>query len=365
MRREHAFATLALRRGIDVVFIEPPVDVRSLRNISPIKFAKSLGGTMEPDPSLGLRLISRSSPVPGHRNRVAELADAALLRHVLGQFADPTSPTICHLPWHWPAVVGQNRKIFDCADDWARLFPEARRPRFHELYGQIAAQADEIVVASSVLSELFEGRSVTVIPNGTEASDIATDPRPPPGQRHLAYVGTITERFDSKTVAEILSSLPEWSLDLYGSFRYEARGDRPSVEFGQLLQRFAGQLHWHGQIPRDATTAAIDGADVIIVPHRSEIAFGQSSMKLYDSAARGRPAVVSEGVSVSGDELPPLTYVAKSKEDWLEAIVAAASENHEAAEDRIVWARSNTWDHRWPAWERSVFGANAARRLET
>ena len=79
-------------------------------------------------------------------------------------------------------------------------------------------------------------------------------------------------------------------------------------------------------------------------------------MKLLDAAARGRPAVVSEGVTVDGSHRPPGTAEAATVDEWRDAILAAASEESSVAQERLSWARANTWDHRWQEWVSVVLG---------
>ncbi len=356
IRREHALVRLALDRGIDVVFVEPPLDVRSLKRAHPAHYIGALGGSVRPVADEDPTVITRSAPVPGHRNRLAERIDASLLRRVLDSQADAGAPTVCNLPWQWPAVSKRGRKVFDCADDWTRLFPVARRSRFLELFRQITAEADEVILASSDLVPLFAGRQVKVVPNGADAGGLADTVRPRPDRRCLGYVGTLSERFDVAIVRAVLRALPEWSLDIYGPASYAGMGDLPAPELMDLLDTLGDRVRWHGTIPRAAVPEAIDGADVMIVPIRPDMAEGQSSMKLFDIAARGRPAVVSRGVSVSGGEVPPGTYVSDSPDDWVAGITSSAAEPEELAAARVDWARSNTWEHRWPEWAQSVFG---------
>ena len=300
-------------------------------------------------------MVARSTAAPGHLNRLAEAIDTRLLRRVLAREA-AHAPTVCNLPWQWPALVRQGRKVFDCADDWTKLFPASRRSRFLELFRQIAAEADEVIVASNDLARYFDGRPVRVVPNGANSADIAAPPRPRPNRNSFAYVGTFSERFDTATVAAMMRALPEWKLHLYGPCHYAGLGGRPAHELATLLEDFGHRISWHGAIARSEVHGAIDAADLVIVPLRSEMAVGQSSMKLFDVAARGRPAVVSRGVSTSDGELPPGTYVAASSDQWIAGITAAANEPSALAQIRVDWARSNTWEDRWPAWRDCVLG---------
>jgi hypothetical protein len=103
--------------------------------------------------------------------------------------------------------------------------------------------------------------------------------------------------------------------------------------------------------------SAIDAADVTLVPNVPHLSVGPSSMKMFDSAARGRPAVVAHGVTSDGDGLPPSTVVAATTDEWVTGILGCVEEPAGLAQERIDWARANTWEHRWPAWSRAVFGA--------
>ncbi|HXN62715.1 MAG TPA: glycosyltransferase, partial [Acidimicrobiales bacterium] len=340
-----------------VVFVEPPMDIRDLPNARPSRLFGADHRTPQSS-HRGPKVVARSTAAPGHLNRLAEAIDTRLLRRVLAREAGRV-PTVCNLPWQWPALVNQGRKVFDCADDWTKLFPASRRPRFLELFRQIAAEADEVIVASKDLAPYFGTRPVTVIPNGADSADLAAPPRPRPNQNSFAYVGTFSERFDTATVAAMMRALPDWELDLYGPARYAGRRGRPAHEFGTLLEGFGRRIRWHGTISRSEVHAAIDAADVVIVPLRSEMTVGQSSMKLFDVAARGRPAIVSSGVSTSDGELPPGTYVAESADEWIASITAAANEPDGLAQLRVDWARSNTWDDRWPTWRECVLGADS------
>lgn len=359
MRREHAWARMALAHGYQVEFVESPVDIRSVRTDGAGAFIRGMSGTTAVSPLTGLRVIHRATPVPGHRGALAEQVDAGLLRHVLRRRVPADAPAVVNLPWHWPAVAGTRRATFDCADNWLHLYPEARHPRFRELFHRIADEADAIVVAASELAELFAGREVAVIPNGADASEIAPVASPPPRKRRMAYVGTLSERFDAEVMATVLAALPEWTFDIYGPCHYAGYGDAPAPEFNHLLDSMPDRIHWHGPIPRGRVSSAIDDADVVVVPNRPGLSVGQSSMKLFDVAARGRAAVVAEGVSVSGGSLPPGTAVATTVTEWVDAVRSVDHEVASLAQARLAWARAHTWDRRWPEWEAAVTGGTA------
>ena len=116
-------------------------------------------------------------------------------------------------------------------------------------------------------------------------------------------------------------------------------------------------MRWHGVVPRTALAAAIDRADVALLPNRPELSLGQDSMKLYDYAARGRPIVATpfDAALPVGD--PPRVRVAATPEAMAAAVVEAAAEGDERRRERRAWAEGQRWDERWAAWSGAVFGA--------
>jgi hypothetical protein len=359
IRREHAFARMALAHDIEVTFIESPDDIRGVRGAGARTFVRALGGTVDSIDGSHLSVVGRAVPVPGHRGRAAEALDNALLRRILARTTDPTGPVVCSAPWQWPSMRAGRRRVFDCTDDWTRLFPSGRTRRFHELFARIADEADQVVVVAPELVRLFPGREVSVVANGADPSSVAAAVPERPGRRSVVYVGTLSERFDVAVVERMVRDLPDWTLDLFGSCHYAGSGDRPGPELAGLLDRLGPRVRWHGAIDRAEVAGAIDRADVVVIPNRADLSDGQSSMKLFDSAARGRPAVVSPGVNGGIGQRPPGTYEAGRPDEWAPAVLVAAAEPDELAGARIAWARANTWDQRWPAWSTQVFGTES------
>ena len=295
--------------------------------------------------------------VPGHRAWPAELIDVTLLRRILADRTEDAGPTVCNLPWQWRATRGRRRRVFDCADDWTRLLRPERGPRLSRLFQQIGDEADAVIVASPDLVHRFGDREVCVVPNGADSKSIRGVASERPGSHSVAYIGTFSERFNAEAVARLMSAKVECRLDLYGPCRYAGSGDRPVGDLLELLGAFPDRLRWHGAIAREDVPGAIDRADVVVVPHHTHQSAGQSSMKLFDSAARGRPAVISAGVSCVPGGTPPGTYVVEHADQWADAVTAAENEPAEEAASRIAWARENTWESRWPLWARSVLGS--------
>lgn len=361
IRRDHALARTASEQGHQVLVAERPLDVRALR--SGQARSEWVAGLLRPGRTQvlapRLELQPRSTLAPGHRGGATERLDTFSLRRALtaARRGKVSATVVATVPWHWPAVAGvpAARRVFDAADDWRRLNPD-RAERFEELYRRIGREADRVVVVSPVLQELFPETEVEVVPNAVDDTLLDAPPSPANDERRLAYVGTLSERFDVELVREMLGRLEGWRLDLYGQCQYAGRGEDPSPELQSLLEDLGGRVSWHGVISRAGLAEVLDAASVLVVPNRPEHSAGQDSMKAYDYAARGRPIVSTRWPSGLTDVGPPGVYAASDAEEFASQVLAAADEPRERGEQRRQWARRQTWGARWPSWSRALFG---------
>ncbi len=373
MRREHAIAESAWANGLTVDFVESPADVRSLRTVGAREWARRWSGpvadrsprpSVAGDPLRGLTRWVRTTPVPGHRLRLAATLDnsslARVLRSIIGRRGEPCV-LVATLPWQWQAlgwahrVVPGCRRVFDAADDWTALLGGGRS-HVHEAYRRIAAEADEVIVANPGLGSLFEDRAVSLVPNGVPTAQVASRAVPQPGARRMIYIGTLSERFDLSLVERVLELLPDWTLDVYGPCRYAGLGERAPSELFDAQDRSGRRLRWHGLLEPSGIPEVVDGADVAVLPHRAEQGRGQSSMKLLQYAARGRP-IVSTDWDPDGSSGVPSVRVARSAEEFARAVQEAAVCGDREAEGVLAWARRQTWQERWPAWWAAASGS--------
>jgi glycosyltransferase involved in cell wall biosynthesis len=356
VRREHALAALAAEHGHRVIYLERPRDVRSLRGDDRRGWVAGLAGRPERHrPAAGIEVIRLSALAPGHRNGIAERLHTRVLGRALAEVGGDGATIVAMTPWQWPATSAARpaRVVFDAADDWTMLI-ERRREAFRPLYHRIAREADTIVTVAPSLNDLFPDASPVVIRNGTPRELLAPPLAPPPADRGLVYVGTLSENFDAPLLQDVLERLPGWRLDLWGQCQYAGLGDRPAPELRRLLDSADGRAVLHGVLPRSKLPSVLDGARVAIVPLRGR--GGRDTMKLFDYAARGRPIVTTDWNVESTWLGPPRVYHAQSAAEFAAAVVRAENEPETFASERRAWAERESWDSRWPALFEALFG---------
>ena len=351
IRREHAIASTAAAQGYEIDFIERAQDVRDLSWSGLTHRRRPFRPLTE-----GLLVIPQFTPVPGHRNELAQRLDAAGLRRLLRRAVE-TGPApqavVVNAPWNWAATSALPdgvRRVVDLTDDWTTLLPQ-RRERILRHHEQIADEADAIVVVAPGLADLFD-REVVVVPNAVAPELLATPAVPAPGQRRMIYVGTLSERFDAGLMEQVLTLLPDWTLNLYGPCHYAGAGESPGAPLQSLLGRFGSRVTWHGMVSRSNMSRVLDDSDVAVLPNDPGISIGQDSMKLYDYAARARP-IVATPIRVP-DEGPAVLALAADPQAFADAV--SRLDGADGANNR-AWAESNGWAARLPLWMAAVTGA--------
>jgi hypothetical protein len=358
LRREHALARLAADHGYSVTFVEAPIDIRALKR-SPFRWGSSFAGRSGFESPEGIHVIRRSCLVPSHRNVGAETADRLHLRWLVSrELGDERASIVLTLPWHFAAIPRRpgDRLILDVADDWAALVP-SRAGRIRELYQSAAQGVDEIVLVSESLRPLFGGAHPHVIRNAVDVRVLGVGTPVASVRGRLVYVGTLSERFDAGLLGEMLERLPDWTVELYGSCAYAGHGSDPGSDLEALLIASRGRVTWHGPIDRRETPRILDSAEILILPNRGDRSRGQDSMKIYDYAARGRPILATSAAVHGISELPPHTYVGDTADDLSRLVDSVRGEPASFSDERRHWAAGQTWEVRWPAWEKLIVGA--------
>lgn len=359
IRREHALAQLAADAGVQVTFVERPGDIRALATARQAPQWWN-GLRARPDRTTvreGLEVVPTSVVLPGHRGRAGEHLSTWLLARALRRVAGlDEAVVVVDVPWQWPAAaaVCAHRRVFDCADDWSEQMPHRKR-RLTELYARIDREADAITLANPVMIDRFPSGRTVVVRNGV-APELLAPLTDRPTDKRMVCAGTLSPRFDTLLAAEVLSSLPDWTLDLYGQCQYPGRGERPGKDLRLLLSRHASQVRYHGVVRRGELASAIDRATVAVVLNRADASNGQDSMKLYDYAARGRPIVSTRFSPTLDQQGPPHLVLADTPAEFTKGLRESLAEPKPWALERRQWAEEQRWERRWPTWARAIFG---------
>ena len=343
IRREHALAREAILTGFAVHFVEVPEDIRSAAQ-TPLKWISELRGV--PEFVDGVEVTYRSTFIPGHKNEIARKVDVGLLHRIL-QAQDAEMPVISYLPWQWSASSKSVKRVFDCTDPWPRLYPH-RESAIRRQMQQIGQEADEIIVVSSELAEYFPERDINVIPNGVDEALLSKLPVVPPGNSVMLYLGTLSERIDFELLSRVLLDSPTWSLDLVGPCAFRGFGGEPSDELREFLRRFEGRVTLHNSVSRIDAQKFIDRSDILIAPTFREFSVGQSSMKTFDAAARGRQVLSRSGLT-AGTSTSPAQIFSDDADGWSHVLSEYVLDSETMLAIRS-WAELQTWSVRFKDW---------------
>ncbi|MHB8156630.1 MAG: glycosyltransferase [Desulfocucumaceae bacterium] len=154
----------------------------------------------------------------------------------------------------------------------------------------------------------------------------------------LLYAGGINNRFDFDLVTEILKAKPEWSLVMVGSY------DKREEKIRSL--KASKNCFFTSQVSLEDVGKIIAAVDVCIIPHIvNELTRSQSTQKIYDFMAMGKPIVASD---VIPEEMKiPGVWVANGIDGWIKSINKALNIPETQRAGLVKYAKDNDWDTRF------------------
>jgi len=238
-------------------------------------------------------------------------------------------------PLEWASSV-----TFYAYDDLAESQPLRRLwPAYREAYRRIRESGRAVAAVSPAILEAIQPSGPSaVVPNGVEPDEwVEPGPAPKwftdlPGPR-LLYVGSLESRVDVGAIAAAAAAMPDASLALVGPLL-----DEPHFE----PLRGLPNIHFHPPAPRAEVVALVAAADACLIPHvDSPLTRAMSPLKLYEYLAGGAP--------VAGLDLAPIRDVSPRvliRDELTEAIEAALALGRAPEEERLAFARANSWGER-------------------
>lgn len=174
---------------------------------------------------------------------------------------------------------------------------------------------------------LFDKKLIDTVPD-----DIAGIKNP-----IIGYIGALFSlRLDIEVLVYLAEQRPDWSIVLVG----------PEDEaFKASKLHHISNVHFLGSKPMEALPSYLNHFDVALNPQKlNEVTIGNYPRKIDEYLAMGKPTVAT--LTKAMDVFKDYTYLAETKEDYLNLVERALQENSlEKEQARSVFARSHTWEN--------------------
>ncbi|MCK9451195.1 MAG: glycosyltransferase [Bacteroidales bacterium] len=174
---------------------------------------------------------------------------------------------------------------------------------------------------------LFDKKLIKSVPK-----DIAEIKKP-----IIGYIGALFSlRLDIEVLVYLAEQRPDWSIVLVGPEDEAFKGSK--------LHKIAN-VYFLGSKPMEALPSYLNHFDVALNPQKlNEVTIGNYPRKIDEYLAMGKPTVAT--LTKAMDVFKDYTYLAESKEDYLNLVEQALQENSaEKEEARSVFAKSHTWEN--------------------
>jgi GT2 family glycosyltransferase/glycosyltransferase involved in cell wall biosynthesis len=294
-----------------------------------------------PSPRFEAISIHAATLSPGEEQLITE----ALRRLISNASIDSYIFVVQHPFWEFMLVNLGARFIYDCID-------------LHEGFGNInpkliareksmLAKAWAVASTSAYLdSHIYRltGRRSTIIRNGCDvehfrAKEEVNQMRSSSESLSIGYFGAISHWFDKDLVTGAARLLTDQAV-----FHFIGSDDCG------LQADFEGKglknSKFYGEIPYETVPSIANTFDLCIIPFQLiELIKATNPVKFYEYMALGKPVVASRipELECYSQQYRHLALV-EGPEDFAEACLRLTKENaHEAIEERLSIARSNTW----------------------
>lgn len=153
----------------------------------------------------------------------------------------------------------------------------------------------------------------------------------------IGYIGALFSlRLDIEVLVYLAEQRPDWSIVLVGP-------EDEAFKASKLHQ--ISNVHFLGSKPMEALPSYLNHFDVALNPQKlNEVTIGNYPRKIDEYLAMGKPTVAT--LTKAMDVFKDYTYLAETKEDYLNLVERALKENSlEKEQARSVFARSHTWEN--------------------
>ncbi len=252
-------------------------------------------------------------------------------------FAEPDVLWLSASRFSYPmlSAVHARRRAYRMSDDWS-AFPEVPRSLI-DLEARILTSVDTVFVTARILEARVRAQrpDVVYLPNGVddiffetparESAWIAQFPRP-----RVVFVGTLGEWVDTEAIATAARRVPNASFLMVGPQGPAAAG------------KFPANVRFTGPVPYRDLPALIHSCDAGIVPfRRTPRTEAASSNKVFQYLAAGLPVVASRTAEIEQSNAP--VTISDGSEQFAEAVAHALGDPAAGRDERIEFARQNTW----------------------
>lgn len=239
--------------------------------------------------------------------------------------------------------------VYDWMDDWEQfeILPVENPKILSDLNQRTLQEADVVFAVSQRLWQRAKAinRNAFLVPNATkyELFSTATPKEPAAAMEsirspRIGYFGNIGDRVNFSLLRRVAEMRPDWSIVMIGPVWPH------KSESARWLDALPN-VHFLGPQPYQTLPMFLQGFDVCIIPHTCDaLTASMDPIKLYDYLASGKPIVCTPVAGV--ERFADVLYIAETPAQFVRCLEKALQENGALSEQRLQYARENTWQKR-------------------
>ncbi len=303
-------------------------------------------------------LLPASEPTNAYKDSMSEALEntcLGALESLRQEFGIGQAVSFVDLPFWTPLAFRLRRQfgwkvVYDCMDYHPGFVSNS--PEMLQQEDRLSRQCDLLLVTSQFLLKEKHGlnHNLVHVPNGADFDHFqpSVDVRPHElagiAGPLIGYYGAIADWFDTDLIRSLAEAKPAWQFVLIGSTKYAHLDPIKDIS----------NVHLFGEKPYADLPAYLHAFDVAIIPFKPmPLTQATNPVKLFEYLSAGKAIVATDLEELR--HYTDLVRLASSVEGWLLAIEEALGDYApQRVQERIDYARGNTWKDRFDQIEKEI-----------
>lgn len=245
-------------------------------------------------------------------------------------------------PFYGLTMIGKLNEIINVYYCYDGIGTRRHGKRIFAIDETFSKKVDAIITTSDYINENKKkfNKNSFVVKNGVDYETFrkfAKKELTANKRKTVGYIGSLDHRFDIETVEFAVNQLKNYDFHFTGNLRNQA-----------IKQRLAGypNVSFFDPVPPNKVPALLATCDIGIIPYIvNEINKNIYPLKINEYMAVGVPVVMTAFANLP--EFEKVVSTASNKEEFVQMLKnETGNDNTESIQNRILFAKSNSWDNK-------------------
>lgn len=239
--------------------------------------------------------------------------------------------------------------IYDCVDNHSEFWNISDIVLKSEK--KLIEKANKLIFTSPILAKKHKIECYNLIRNGCDFEYFNNINNIKNNKKVICFYGAISDRIDVELLEKVIINFKDCIIYLIGFVYCNNKNKMNKIK---RLNKYKN-VKFFGEISYDKLHLYLKDINVGILPFEIiPLIDCTNPVKLYEMLGMGIPVVLTKMLDVISLKRDDLYYISFNHEDFIKNIEIALNENGEKYNERIIFAKNNSWNNRVDDFEKII-----------